>query len=115
MIIDGEQFTNSANCHGRSFAIPDAPLDLTEITIRGRYPESGWAMNKESHEIVRVLSGAGSLAIRDKDAISLEEGVVVHVPPNEWFAWQSEAGEEMKILMACSPSFNMEQYEIVEV
>ena len=114
MIIDGEQFTNSATCHGRSFAISDVPLDLAEITIRGRYPETGWARNKESHEIVRILRGAGNLAIRGKETIALAEGVVVHVPPNERFVWQSEAGKEMTILMACSPPFNAYQYEIEE-
>lgn len=88
----------------------NAPLDLAEITITGRYPETGWARNCECHEIVRLLRGTGSLALRDGETIELAESDVVHVPPKTWFAWDGD----MTILMACSPAFSTEQYEIIE-
>ncbi len=112
MIIDGKGFKNSATCYGQSFSSPNALLDMAEITICGRYPESGWAKNRESHEMVRVMSGIGYLAIRGDRTISLEEGVIVSIPPNEWFAWQSRGSEGMKLLIACSPAFSSAQYEI---
>ena len=107
MKLRGEVFKNSATCEGIAFT-PDAPLDMAEITISGRYSESGWAKNRKSHEIVRVLGGTGSLQLRDADTVCLAEGHVVHVPAGRWFAW----GGNMTILMACSPAFDPRQYEI---
>ncbi len=111
MKITGQPFENSSTCHGISYTVPEAPLDLAEITIDGRYPETGWARNRDCHEIVRVLRGAGRLALRDGVVTHIEAGDVIHVPPSEWFAWSGD----MTILMACSPAFDPEQYEIEEV
>lgn len=108
MKISGERFENSSTCHGVGYAVNDAPLDIAEITIDGRYPESGWARNRLCHEMVRVLRGSGVLHMRDGTATHLELSSVVHVPPGEWFAWNGD----MDIMMACSPPFSPEQYEL---
>lgn len=110
MKLNGVPFVNSNTCKGLVFAASSAPLDMAEIVISGRYPESGWARNLESHEIVRVLRGTGNLTLRDGGAKDLAEGDAVHVPPKTWFAWSGD----MTILMACSPAFNPGQYEIEE-
>lgn len=109
MRLQGQEFTNSETCRGVAFTT-DAPLDLAEITIAGRYPEAGWAKNRESHEMVQVLRGAGQLVLRSGETTELTAGDVVHVPPETWFSWSGD----MTILMACSPAFNVEQYEIEE-
>lgn len=106
MKLEGVPFTNSATCHGVSFAA-EAPVDLAEITIDGRYPETGWARNRASHEMVRILKGVGGLALRSGQDMELAEGDVVHISPGEWFAWSGR----MTILMACSPPFDPAQYE----
>lgn len=109
MRLDKMEFTNSTTCRGTIFKA-NAPLDMAEITISGRYPENGWARNLESHEIVRVLRGAGSLVFRGAEVTNLAEGDVVYVPPRTSFAWNGD----MTILMACSPAFSSKQYEIEE-
>lgn len=108
MKVSGKKFTNSTTCFGESFTSVDAPLDLAEIAITGRYPESGWACNHECHEMVRILSGSGSLILRDSGTTELRDGDVVHVPAETWFAWSGT----MTIIMACSPAFALDQYEI---
>ncbi|HMS93184.1 MAG TPA: hypothetical protein PKD28_02230 [Candidatus Saccharibacteria bacterium] len=105
--IVGESFENSKTCHGMAF-VADAPLDLAEIVITGRYPEDGWAKNRESHEMVRVLRGVGSLTLRNSEVTGLVEGDVVHVLPGDWFAWDGD----MTILIACSPASDPEKYEV---
>lgn len=110
MKVDGQHFTNSKTCQGESFTVPGAPLDIAEITITGRYPESGWARNKESHEMVRVQSGNGQLLLKSGETTELSQGEAVHVPPGIWFAWNGD----MTITMACSPAFKPEQYEAKE-
>lgn len=107
MKLQGEAFTNSDTCHGTAF-VAEAPLDMAEIVISGRYPQTGWARNRQSHEMVRVLHGAGSLALGEGSATPLAEGDVIHVPPDTWFAWEGD----MTMLIVCSPPFSAEQYEI---
>ena len=109
MKLRGQPFVNSDVCKGQSFAA-NAPLDLAEIEISGRYPEFGWAMNREVYEMVYVKAGQGSLAIRGEAETQLAAGDVVSVAPGQAFAWDGD----MTIVMACSPAFSTEQYEIIE-
>ena len=108
MTVKGENFQNSETCKGVVFAVPDAPLDFAEITINGRYPEEGWAVNHKVHEMVRVHRGASALAIRGVQEEKLLQGDVVHIPPETPFVWQGD----MILHVSCSPPFDPEQYEI---
>lgn len=109
MRVNGQNFTNSDTCKGVAFTPVDAPLDFAEITISGRYPEQGWAINHEVYEIVRIQRGFGALAIHGAEETKLLQGDVVHVPPETPFAWSGD----MTIHMACSPPFDPAQYEII--
>lgn len=106
MKLDGQSFQNSDTCQGMAY-VADAPLDIAQINIDGRYPESGWAVNHECHEMVRVSRGIGEVTINSMTT-ELSEGDVVYIPPNTAFAWSGE----MVITMACSPPFYPEQYEL---
>ena len=110
MKLSGQKFRNSDTCEGRSFIAVDAPLDIAEITISGRYPETGWAVNREVHEMVYVKEGRGSLTIRGGAETQLSGGDVVSIAPGQAFAWSGD----MTIIMACSPAFDIDQYEIEE-
>ena len=110
MRLEGAAFKNSETCKGVAFSTDDARLDMAEIEINGRYPETGWALNHEVHEMVRVVRGIGTLALRNRMELELREGDVVHVPAGQQFAWEGD----ITILMACSPPFTPEQYEIKE-
>jgi mannose-6-phosphate isomerase-like protein (cupin superfamily) len=110
MKITGVEFENSSTCRGVGFAERGAPLDLAHISIRGRYPENGWAMNDIIHEMGWIASGRGSLMIKGGDAQPLQKGDVVLIKPKESFAWEGE----MDIIIACSPPFDSQQYNIEE-
>lgn len=109
-MISGIPFENSRYCEGRSYVVPDAPTDLAIINISGPYPEGGnTARKRECHEMVHVVSGFGSLAIRGAAMEELHAGDVVHVPPGTEFSWDGH----MQIAMACTPPFDPEQYEVL--
>lgn len=111
MKLEGTPFTNSDTCHGVAFASDTSPTDIAIIEINGRYPQEGsWAKNRESHEIVTVIEGLGSLSIRGARSEELRVGDVVHIAPGQEFAWDGR----MRLAMACSPPFNPQQYEIIE-
>lgn len=109
MKLNGQSFENSPACHGVSYTVEDAPIDTAVIGIAGRYPESGsWAINHESHEMVYVSRGMGSLAVRGTEPVELQTGDVAHVAPGQYFAWDGD----MQIVMSCNPPFSPDQYEV---
>lgn len=107
MRLMGTPFENSPDCKGVAFVAPGATHDMAVIEITGRYPKTGWVMNRKSYEIVYVVDGIGGLAQKDAKPIQLEAGDAVSVPPETLFAWDGD----MTIVMSCQPAFTPEQYE----
>lgn len=111
MRLVGEPFQNSDTCRGEAYVAKGAPSDMAMITITGRYPEAGsQALNRECQEVVVVVRGAGRVAIGGVWH-ELKAGDGVTVPPGTPFAWDGD----MTIAMSCTPPFNPEQYEIIEM
>ena len=110
MKLEGVPFKNSETCEGKAFAVPGASVDLSVIEINGRYPENGWAWNREVHEMVYVKRGRGNLAVKNGEITNLNEGDVVSVTPGQKFAWSGD----MTLIMACSPPFGSSQYNLEE-
>lgn len=106
--LDGQDFVNSSTCSGTAY-VAQAPLDMSLIRISGRYPESGWARNRECHEVVYIQSGNGRLEFAEGKTINLQQGDVVHVNPGHAFAWSGQ----IDLIMACSPAFTANQYELI--
>lgn len=108
--------------------------EIDKIEINGIYPEAQalgevWIRNQESQVRVKVRRGAGSIAIRS--ALQLVGGKVrfdqyhlanpeyahdsmqsITVPPNTWYAWQSEGGAPFETLATFEPPLDPEKYEI---
>lgn len=99
-------FKNSDTCEGVSLADSNAPVDMAIINISGRYPQSGWAVNHKTHEMVFIQEGSGSLQLKMAEDVQLNRGDVVSVKAGERFAWNGN----MTLLMACSPPFDPSQY-----
>jgi len=108
MKLDGQAFKNSDTCNGVSFVARHAPLDIARIEINGRYPEEGFARNRQSHEIVYVTEGVGKVTI-DGTETALTAGDAVHIPPDIPFAWDGH----MTLIMATDPPFEPTQYELI--
>ncbi len=102
----GFGFKNSDDCYGFSYDPQNAPVNIAVITVKSRYPESGYAYNKESHEMAYVANGVGSVEIEGKEKIALSEGDVVYFEPNERLAWDGD----MTLVVPCSPAFQPEQH-----
>lgn len=108
MKVEGSHFINGSTCEGDSYTVDDTSHDLAVIRIRGRYPEAGWAVNDEVHELVYVTDGSGTLEIKNGDDLSLEKGSVVSIAPRKRFAWQGE----LTLVMTCQPAFYPDQYSL---
>lgn len=107
MKIEGKPFKNSETCEGVAFNSTEVSHDIASITIDGRYPENGWAMNERSDEIIYVASGRGKLIRKDEAVQELQQGNGAFVEAGTWFAWEGH----MTIVMSCNPAFNPDQYK----
>jgi mannose-6-phosphate isomerase-like protein (cupin superfamily) len=107
----------------KDYSINFNPTPSTEITefqtdeqsisgaiakINGRYPESGYAMNEQSKELVYVTRGFGKIITRDKQE-NFEEGDVILIDSKEQYYWQGN----FTIFMANSPKFDSKQHKII--
>ena len=111
MRLVGESFQNSDTCHGKAYVAEGVPSDMAIIRITGRYPAAGsWAINRKCYEAVAVVRGTGRVAI-DGAWHELKAGDGVTIPPGTPFAW----GGDMTIAMSCTPPFNPDQYEIINM
>jgi mannose-6-phosphate isomerase-like protein (cupin superfamily) len=103
-------FSNSDTCEGEEYAFGDKDLNIAIVTVHGRYPEKGHLINEICKEIAYVLSGSGSIGVDDK-VTQLSSGDAVLLKPGEKFYW---VGDQLKMIMPCSPAFYPEQHKEVE-
>jgi mannose-6-phosphate isomerase class I len=79
-------------------------------TIKGRYPERGFVVNRKVDEIVYVLEGCGTLTFSTGQKISYSKGDVIFVEKEEKYAWDGD----MRLFMVCTPPFDPAQHDEVE-
>ena len=107
---DTISFTNSPTCAGFAFDFGDKDLDIAVVTVNGRYPEKGQLINEKCKEIAYVLSGNGKVGVNGK-VQQLSSGDAILILPGEKFFWE---GNQMEMLMPCSPAFYIEQHKEVD-
>jgi quercetin dioxygenase-like cupin family protein len=99
---------NSDNCVVTECPLDDDALNFAIAKINGRYPESGFAINHKSKEIVYVQQGRGTVCV-DGQTVELNAGDVVMIEAGEKFFWDGE----FTFHIACSPAFTVEQHKHV--
>jgi|GEM_PF-518654 len=99
---DGVEFRNSDACWGREYNAETDTLNVAKIYIRGKYPETGWSYNQESHEIAVVVDGSGMIESKEHGRKSIGLGDVVYLEPMERFRWEGK----LDIIVPCGPAFD---------
>lgn len=85
-------------------------LGFALARIKGRFPDSGKAMNRICQEIYYVISGNGKLFINDKE-VELKEGDVFFIEAGkEYYV----VGEDLVLAVPTSPSWYPEQQRLIE-
>ncbi len=87
-------------------------MNDAEITISGRYPSKGYAVNDISHAIVSVESGSARFTIKDKQAQELRVGDRVFIDTGEPYCF--EATDELAIRYVASPAWSAKQSRIID-
>ena len=108
--LDAQLHQNSQSCKVLEYGNIET-IDGADIEIKGRYPEANFALNKKSDLVVRVLSGTGRLAVRNKEML-LNIGDVAFVGKDEPYFFE---GHDLKMFMVCTPAWNVGQYSEVKL
>lgn len=83
---------------------------MAEAAIDGRYPESGFGINHHSDMMIYVVSGYGVL-VHDGAGFELHDQSVVRIDKETPYYFE---GQDLRIVMVCSPAWNPEQYEQID-
>ncbi|OGT36162.1 MAG: hypothetical protein A3F11_09745 [Gammaproteobacteria bacterium RIFCSPHIGHO2_12_FULL_37_14] len=96
---------NSEHCVVTEFPIKDHDINFAIVKVSSRYPDSGYATNTISKEIVYVQEGGGKVVV-GAVGYALIPGDVVLISPNEKFYWDGN----MTLHISCTPAFTPEQH-----
>lgn len=107
---DGEEFRNSDVCWGREYNPGSGTIDVAKISIRGKFPETGWGYLEEAHEMAVVLSGEGYIETKAGDHREIKQGDVVYIEPKERFRW----GGNLDLIVPCGPAFDPKKHHLEE-
>ena len=93
------------SCIVQEYRMADKDINGAVVSIHGRYPSDGCALNLVCKEMAYIISGSGREVVEGKD-YSLSQGDVVLLLPGETFFWEGD----MKIFMPCTPAWTPDQY-----
>jgi quercetin dioxygenase-like cupin family protein len=100
--------SNGPFCTVGEYETDDKNINVALVTLTGRYPSNGWAVNEKCTLMAFVLSGKGRL-ILEGQVIELSEKDVAVISSGERYAWEGE----MTILMPATPAWYLEQYKVI--
>lgn len=109
-LVNAVSAKNSENCSTLEYSFGDSDIDLGTATIKGRFPENGYAYNEISKELIFVLDGSGKINF-EKETIEFSKGDAILIEPEDRYFFESEY---CFISMTCSPAWSPLQHKIEE-
>lgn len=91
------------------YPVGDKDINCAVVTLKGRHPVNDWIINQECKELVYLMKGTAVLTTETK-TISLSEGDMVILEPNEKYFWQGDC----VLLTPTTPAWTPEQTKIVK-
>jgi len=107
--IQRKKFANGDCCTIYEYPMEDCDINGAVISLSGRYPDKGWAINEICKEMGYIVSGSGKLVVEGKE-YELSAGDLVLINPGEKFYWEGN----MEIFMPCTPAWDSGQYKFID-
>lgn len=85
-------------------------MNVARIKISGRYPETGYTINKEVDSIVHVISGKGAFGKLNENAIIIGAHDQVYIEKGEAYYFEGE----LEIIYCATPAWTPKQTELVD-
>lgn len=96
---------NSDTCIVYAHQLNDKDFDCAIAEITGRYPDSGYVVNKVCKEMALVQEGSGTITIEGQTT-QLTTGDCVVIEAGERFFWDGK----MTLVLSCKPGWYAEQH-----
>jgi mannose-6-phosphate isomerase-like protein (cupin superfamily) len=90
--------------------LPATHANVAEISLTGRYPETGFALNRESEMIVRVLEGSTTFSCEGEE-VELSAGATVLVQTHKKYCWIPNSS--VRLLVFSTPAWTSEQHDTI--
>ena len=86
-----------------------ASQDVAVARINGRYPEAGFAVNRESDMVIRVTLGIGIIATKETSDM-VTEGDTLFIDKQTPYYYEGN----LEVMLVSSPPWLPDQYEHIE-
>ena len=104
---DAPRFKNSPSCTAIEYDFKDEKdFNIAGIELDGRYPESGFALNTKSKELIYVKSGHGSLYTGEM-SVSLNPGDAALIQPHEKYFLEGT----LELVISSAPAWTPDQHQ----
>ncbi len=100
------QHKNSDTCIAIEYPMADKDLNCALIKLDGRYPETGFLVNKVCKELVYILKGAGVVGLGTGEQTLRADDMLI-LDPGEKYYFEGQ----LEMLMPCSPAWYPEQHK----
>ena len=107
---DANTIDNSETCTVLEYPINEKDINGSVISVKGRYPESGYAVNEVCKEVVYITEGVGRVVMVDDTEVVFRKGDTLFLDRNEKYYWEGD----FESFMVCTPAFYPEQHKIVK-
>lgn len=97
------------DCTITEYPINSNKINIASVEIHGRYPQTGYAVNREVDELVFITNGNGSITQKNK-TLSFTAGDTILIEPNEVYFWSGN----FTATIACTPAFTAHQHEYID-
>ncbi len=98
---------NAQTCTAYEYELGHPDINIASIEVSGRYPEKGYATNKQCVEMVYIISGEISIYIEVGGKYDLAQGDTVMIEKGEKYYWDGTCS----ICVACTPAWYPQQHE----
>jgi mannose-6-phosphate isomerase-like protein (cupin superfamily) len=102
-------FKNSKSCIAIEYPLKDMDISGSVIRLKGRYPDTGKAINTQCKEMAYVIKGEGVIVF-GKKRVKIAEGDLILINPMEAYHWEGN----LEMFMPCSPAWTPEQHKILD-
>ena len=103
-----QTFTNG-NIVAHEYSTKNKNINFAIVEIKGRHPQENWLINQDCTELTYVIKGSVDLTT-ETDKISLKEGDVAILDPQEKYFWDGDC----ILFTPCTPAWNQDQNKIVK-
>lgn len=104
---EAEEFVNGP-LEAVEYSFGDPTINVARVTVHGRYPAEGRAVNETTKELCYVLEGSGSICV-EGEMYTISAGDALLIQPGERYYWDAE----VVLLIPTTPAWTAEQHKHV--